>query len=244
MNPLARFAKKLTTLLNRSQFSSELEEEMSFHREQAERDFVREGALDDEVWPTEYLALYQSTDSYFNVAVRTAGDEGSLLPALVSILHQVDPNLGVFGEQTMRQQVEATPVAVLHRFSTWLVGGFAFAALVLGVVGLYGVVAYTVSQRTREIGVRMALGAKRGSVYTLVMGQAGWLTAAGLASGLLCSVGASLLMRKLLFGIEAWDLPTLACVSILLGLASMCASFLPAHRAASVNPVDALRADC
>jgi predicted permease len=205
---------------------------------------VREGALDDAVWPTEYQALYQSTDDYFNVAVRTAGDEGSLLPVLVSTLHQIDPNLGVFGEQTMQQQVEATPAAVLHRFSTWIVGGFAFAALLLGVVGLYGVIAYAVSQRTREIGVRMALGAKRSSVYTLVMRQAGWLTAVGLASGLLCSIGASLLMRKLLFGIQAWDLPTLGFVAILLGLASMCASFLPAHRAASVNPIDALRADC
>ncbi len=78
-------------------------------------------------------------------------------------------------------------------------------ALVLGVVGLYGVIAYSVSQRTREIGVRMALGAQRSSVYTLVMRQAGWLTAAGLAIGLVCSVGASLLIRSLLFGVQAWD---------------------------------------
>jgi ABC-type antimicrobial peptide transport system permease subunit len=116
-------------------------------------------------------------------------------------------------------------------------------ALVLGVVGLYGVIAYSVSQRTREIGVRMALGARRSSVYALIMRQAGWLTVAGLAIGLACSVGTSLLIRKLLFGVQAWDAITLGCVAVLLGLAAMGASFLPAHRAASVNPTDALRAE-
>jgi macrolide transport system ATP-binding/permease protein len=116
-------------------------------------------------------------------------------------------------------------------------------ALALGVVGLYGVIAYSVSQRTREIGVRMALGAQRSSVYNLVMRQAGWLTGTGLAIGLVCSVGASLLIRNLLFGVQAWDAVTLGCVALLLRLASMAASFLPARRAASVNPTDALRAE-
>jgi ABC-type antimicrobial peptide transport system permease subunit len=131
----------------------------------------------------------------------------------------------------------------LHRFSTWLVGGFAAVALVLGVVGLYGVVAYSVSRRTREIGVRMALGAQRASVYKLVMRQAGWLTAIGVSIGLVCAVGASLLIRKLLFGVEAWDVTTLASVALVLGAASLAASFLPAHRAASVSPTEALRAE-
>jgi len=132
---------------------------------------------------------------------------------------------------------------MLHRFSAWLVSGFAAIALVLAVVGLYGVIAYSVSQRTREIGVRMALGAQRSSVYKLVMGQAGWLTLAGLAIGLVCSVGAALLIRSLLFGVRAWDMMTLAWVAVLLGLASMVASFMPARRAALVNPTDALRAE-
>jgi macrolide transport system ATP-binding/permease protein len=116
-------------------------------------------------------------------------------------------------------------------------------ALILGIVGLYGVIAYSVSQRTREIGVRMALGAQRRSVYGLVMQQAGWLTAAGLAIGLICSIGTSVLIRSLLFGVQAWDAVTLVSVALLLGLASMAASFLPARRAASVNPVEALRAE-
>jgi ABC-type antimicrobial peptide transport system permease subunit len=89
----------------------------------------------------------------------------------------------------------------------------------------------------------MALGAQRSSVYKLVMGQAGWLTLAGLAIGLVCSVGAALLIRSLLFGVRAWDMMTLAWVAVLLGLASMVASFMPARRAALVNPTDALRAE-
>lgn len=204
---------------------------------------VREGAADDEVWPSEYQAISQSPDTFFSVVVRTAKDEGAFLPVLVGALHSIDPNLGVFGEITMTDQIESTQTALLHRFSTWLVGGFAAIALVLGVIGLYGIVAYSVSQRTREIGVRMALGAQRSTVYKLVMRQAGWLTFAGVGIGILCSVGASLLMRKLLFGVQAWDIPTLIGVALVLSVASLAASFIPAHRAASVSPTDALRAE-
>ena len=204
---------------------------------------VREGAVDDAVWPTEYFSMYHETDSIFSVAVRTAQDENALLPSVVSTLHQIDPNIGVFGEATMTQQIESLETSMLHRLSTWLVGGFAVMALVLGVVGLYGVIAYSVSRRTREIGVRMALGAQRGAVYAMVMRQAGRLTIVGLGIGLVSAIGASLLMRKLLFGVQAWDALTLAGVALVLGLASMAASFFPARRAASVNPTEALRTE-
>jgi predicted permease len=204
---------------------------------------VREGALEDEMWPAEYFSIYHETDSGFAVAVRTAQDEKSILPVLMTALHKIDPNLGVYGEITMTDQIGSSQSSLLHRFASWLVGGFAAIALVLGVVGLYGVVAYSVSQRTREIGVRMALGAQRGSVYKLVMRQAGWLTAVGVSVGLVCAVGASLLMRKILFGVQAWDVPTLAGVALVLGAASLAASFLPARRAASVSPTEALRAE-
>jgi macrolide transport system ATP-binding/permease protein len=204
---------------------------------------VREGALDADVWPAEYQAMYQGPDTFFSVVLRTAQDEKTLLPLLVKTLHQIDPNLGVFGEITMTDQIESTQSALLHRFATYLVAGFAVIALVLGVVGLYGVVAYSVSQRTREIGVRMALGAQRGAVYKMVMRQAGWLTAMGVGIGLVCAVGASMLMRNLLFDVQAWDATILAGVALVLGSASLAASFLPARRAASVNPTDALRAE-
>ena len=162
---------------------------------------------------------------------------------MIKTLHGIDPNLGTYGEITMTDQINSTQSALLDRFSTWLVGGFAVIALVLGVVGLYGVVAFSVSKRTREIGVRMALGAQRGTVYRMVMRQAAWITLAGISIGLICAVGASLLMGKLLFGVQAWDATTLAAVALVLGSASLAASFLPARRAASVNPTDALRAE-
>jgi macrolide transport system ATP-binding/permease protein len=206
-------------------------------------DDVREGPLDVETWPAEYFPINQARQNYFTLAVRTSQNAGALLPVLVNKLHQIDTDLVVSDEMTMTEQIDATQAALLHRFSAWLVGGFAAIALFLGVVGLYGVIAYSVSQRTREIGVRMALGAQRSSVYALVMRQAGWLTGAGLAIGLVCSVGSSLLIRSQLFGVQAWDAWTLSCVAVLLGLASMAASFVPARRAASVNPVEALRAE-
>jgi macrolide transport system ATP-binding/permease protein len=206
-------------------------------------DDVREGPLDADIQPTEYFPLNQTLDHDFNLAVRTRQAASALLPVLVSTLHQIDPRLGVSEEATMNAQIEATQAALLHRFSAWLVGGFAAMALVLAGVGLYGLIAYSVSQRTREIGIRMALGSQRGSVYRLVMLQSGWLALAGLAIGLVCSMGTSIVIRNLLFGLQPWDPVTLASVAVLLALVSMVASFLPAHRAASVNPTDALRVE-
>jgi predicted permease len=204
---------------------------------------VREGGLDEELWPTEYQAMYQGPDSFFAVVVRTTQDEKAVLPVLVKALHEIDPNLGTYGETTMTDQIEGSQTALMHRLSSWLVGGFAALALVLGVVGLYGVIAYSVGQRTREIGVRMALGAQRSSVYQLVLGEAGRLIGIGVAMGLAASVGAAMLIRKLLFGVEAWDAVTLMSVALVLGVSAMAASYFPARRAASVNPTEALRAE-
>jgi predicted permease len=206
-------------------------------------DDVREGPLDVDTWPAEYFPINQTRDHSFSLAVRTGQEPGTLLPELVSTLHQIDPNLGVSDEATMNEKIDATQAALLHRSSAWLVGGFAVIALVLGVVGLYGVIAYSVSQRTREIGVRMALGAQRGSVYRLILKEAGWLIAFGIVAGLACSVGATRLMRNLLFGVHAWDVSTLIAVATALALCALLASYVPARRAASVNPVEALRAE-
>lgn len=203
----------------------------------------KEAGLDQDQWPAEYEAFNQSPSSYFSVVLRTSQDAGPILPALAPMIHAVNPNVSVDWERTMQDRIDDSDAAYIHRSAAYLVGGFAVLALVLGVVGLYGVIDYSVSQRTREIGVRMALGAQRSSVYKLVMRQAAWLTSAGVGIGLVCSVGASLLMRKLLFGVEAWDVPTLAGVALVLGVASLAASFLPARRAASVNPTDALRSE-
>ena len=204
---------------------------------------VREGSQEAEIWPAEYLPLEQGPSTEFSVVVRTAQDEKAFVPTLVNALHSVDPGMGIHGEATMMQIMESTQAALLHRFAAWLVGGFALIALLLSVIGLYGVIAYSVSQRTREIGVRMALGARRGSVYALVMRQSGRLTAIGIGLGLACSLGASQLMRKLLFGVQVWDASTLLGVGVVLASASLLASFMPAHRAALINPTDALRAE-
>jgi macrolide transport system ATP-binding/permease protein len=204
---------------------------------------VREGAPEDQPWPAEYFSIYHSLDPYFAVAVRTGQDENAMLPGLVKTLRGINPNLGVYGESSMIAQLSSSQSALLHRFSTWLVGGFAGLALLLGVVGLYGVVAYSVSQRTREIGVRMALGAQRSSIHGLILKEAGWLTAAGIIAGLACSVAAAHLMRTLLYGVHAWDFTTLAAVATVLGAAALLASLIPARRASSINPVEALSAE-
>jgi macrolide transport system ATP-binding/permease protein len=204
---------------------------------------IREGPLDADYWPTEYLPINQTHDRGFSLLVRTSQQPETLLPVLAGTIHQIDLSLGVSDEETMTQQIDATQAAMLHRLSAWLVAGFAVVALVLSVVGLYGVIAYSVSQRTREIGIRMAVGAQRNSIYTLILGQAGKLAGMGLVIGLVCSIGTSILMRGLLFGVQAWDGATLACVAVVLTLASVLAGFFPARHAASVNPTEALRSE-
>lgn len=206
-------------------------------------DDVKEGSLDSEIWPAEYDPINQNADTYVSLVVRTLQDEKLVLPSLVGAIHEIDPGIGAINEVTMVQRINDSQTAYLHRSSAWLVGGFAAMALLLGVVGLYGVIAYSVSQRTREIGVRMALGAQQSSVYRMILKEAGWLTGAGIAAGLLCSVAVATLMRGLLFGIHAWDVSTLAAVALLLSTAALMASYFPARRAASVNPVEALRAE-
>jgi predicted permease len=206
-------------------------------------DDVREASLDSDIWPAIYFPFNQNPDSEIGLVVRTSQNEKSLLPTLVATVHQIHANIATIRESSMNDVINDSPTAYIHRSSTYLVGGFAALALLLGVVGLYGVVAYSVSQRTREIGVRMALGAQRASVYQLILKEAGWLTALGIIAGLACSVGAATLMGKLLFGVHSWDVPTLLAVAALLGASALLASYIPARRAASVNPVEALRAE-
>jgi len=206
-------------------------------------DNFKDAGLDQEQWPSEYEPFDQSPDTYFNVVIRTSQDPDSILPALTTMVHSVNPNVSVDWKMSMQQKIDDSQAAYIHRSAAWLVGGFASLALLLGVVGLYGVVAYSVSQRTREIGVRMALGAQRSSVYSLVLGEASRLIAAGISLGLVGAVAAAMLMRKLLFGVQAWDATTLVSVAALLAVSALLASFIPARRAASVNPTDALRAE-
>jgi len=204
---------------------------------------IQEGQLDAAPRGALYVPFNQSPTSDFAVLLRTAQDEDSLLPTVAAAIHSVDPGLAVYQPMTMSQRVHDSPSASLHRSSAWIVGGFAVLALLLSVVGLYGVVAYSVSQRTREIGVRMALGAQRSSVYRLILREAGRLAAIGIVAGLLCSLAATTLLRSLLFRVQTWDVATLVAVALILGSSALLASYLPARRAASVNPTEALHAE-
>jgi macrolide transport system ATP-binding/permease protein len=206
-------------------------------------DDIREGPLDVAIPPILYTPFDQGPDNYFTLVVRTVQSEAGMVPAISALVHQIDPGILSMRGTTMTARVNDSQAAYLHRSLAWLVGGFAGMALLLGVVGLYGVIAYSVNQRVREIGIRMALGAQPGSVYRLILSEAGWLTILGIAVGGAGSVGAASLMRSLLFGVSAWDVTTLAAVAAILWIAALVASFLPARRAASVNPVEALRAE-
>ncbi len=206
-------------------------------------DNIKEGPLDAPNVPIIYYPITVNPGSYYSLIVRTTLDGQALLPAMVAAIHQIDRDVPTKAGATMSTLIDTSQSAWLHRTSASLVAGFAFSAFLLSAVGLYGVVSYSVSQRTREIGVRTALGADRNSVYRLVLKEGAGLTALGIVAGLICALAATRLMRGLLFGVESWDLPTLAGVAGVLSLAALLACYLPARRAAAVNPVDALRAE-
>lgn len=204
---------------------------------------IKDGALDSDIWPAEYHPFNQDPSTYFRVIARTSQRPEGILPAMGPAVHQLHPDVGSDGEATMEARINNSWTAYLHRSSAWLVGGFAAIALLLGVVGLYGVIAYSVSQRTREIGVRMALGAQHAAVYWLILKEAGWLISVGIGLGTVGAVVAATLARTLLFGVSSWDFQTIVTVAVVLGIAAVAASFVPARRATSVNPVEALRTE-
>ncbi len=204
---------------------------------------IKEGQLDSQNLPVLYIPFNQESSSGFMLAVRTSQDEAAILPTLTATIHDIDPQIVAFRGATMTALINDSPSAYIHRSSAWLVGGFAALALILSVVGLYGVVAYSVSQRTREIGVRMALGAQQSSVYRLILSEAGRLTSIGILIGLACAIGAAAAMKAVLFGVRSWDIPTLFAVAAILTAAALLASFVPARRAATVDPVVALRSE-
>jgi len=206
-------------------------------------DDIKEGPLQNPNLPALYVPFDQNPVGWFAILVRTSPTGQSILSAIPAAIHQIDRDISVHDPVTMTERIHNSPAVYLHRSSAWLVGSFASVAFVLGVVGLYGVVAYSVSHRTREIGVRMALGADPGSVYRLILGEASRLVGAGTALGIGGSLAAATLIRGLFYGVRAWDVPTLAIVVAVLILAALLASYIPARRAASVNPIEALRSE-
>ena len=164
-----------------------------------------------------------------------------LEPQIRSILSDIDPNITLLNVQTLQQQVDSN--LDQQRAIAQLTGLFGLLALILAAVGLYGVTAYAVERRTSEIGVRMALGANRGNVISLVLHDAFLQILIGLAIGIPISIGCSRLIANQLYQVKGWD-PLVLSVSILaLGLCALAASIIPAQRAASINPVKALRVE-
>jgi predicted permease len=204
-------------------------------------DEIKEGQLDFAPRAAFYIPFNQRPVPFFSLVVRATQASQPLLHAMSSVLHEIDPDVAAFNGMSMTERIHDSLAAYLHRSSAWLAGGFAGLALLLGIVGLYGVIAYSVSQRTREIGIRMALGAQRSSVVQLILKQAGRLVIAGIAAGLLCSLAAAIVMRNLLFGVRPWDLSTFIAVALVLAGCALLASYIPARRAAKVDPMVAVR---
>lgn len=200
---------------------------------------VRHRQLQSEPMPTIYVPSLQF--GYSSLVIRTSADPTSLFAAVRREVHAIDPGQPLGHIRTMEQWVSES--VALPRLRTSLVGGFSVAALSLAIVGIYGLMAYVVVQQTRDIGIRMALGASRRDVIRMVLAQGMKLTTAGLVIGLVVALGLTRSMASLLFGIQSTDLPTYIAISAVLAAASLVACVVPAVRAARVDPMVALRSE-
>ena len=202
---------------------------------------IRHDAIDTASAPHIYYSIYQLNSPTLGVEVRSASDPARLGEIVRREIQAVDPNLPVFGIRTFSSMVSDSMMP--HRFSAQLMGAFALLALILAAVGIYGMLAYRVGQRTREIGVRMALGAKAGSVVRLVIAEGMQPIAAGMAIGLAGSLVLGRLLAQLVYGVSTSDPLVLAAVAFFLLLVALFASFIPAWQATRIDPMLALRTD-
>ena len=188
-----------------------------------------------------YYCLFQQPIPMTSIVLKTPGDPASLAPAIRQAVREVAPNQPVYRLKTMQDMVQNSLAP--RRFAVRLLGFFALVALFMAALGLYGVISYSVAQRTQEIGVRMALGAQSRSLIALVVGQGLRLAAVGVVLGLVLAMAFSRMLQSQFFGVSAFDPVTMGSIAIvLLGAASL-ASYLPARRAAKVDPLRALRYD-
>jgi macrolide transport system ATP-binding/permease protein len=202
---------------------------------------VKEGPLDTAPHAAVYTPMEASPNLYFSLIIRTQQRPDALVAEVKNAVRQVDPDAVTYEVQTMEDRIQRSPAAFLHRYPAVLAGVFAGLALLLGTIGLYGLVAYSVSQRTQEIGIRMALGAQRSNVLQMILLQGVRLIAPGIAVGIAAAVLVSYLMRSMLFGIHSWDPAIFALVTALLTVVTLAASYLPARTATKVDPMVALR---
>ena len=197
--------------------------------------------LDQTTTPVIYFPYLNDSDSMMGVVVRTESDPMALSSGVRGEVAAIDRDVAVYGFKSMEQMIAESPSTFLRRYPALLIGIFAAVAMTLAVIGIYGVVSYSVSQRTHEIGIRMALGAGKRDILKLVVGQAAGLTMAGVGLGLAGALAVTRLMESLLYEVGATDLITFATVSVLLAAVAMLASYIPARRATKVDPVVALK---
>jgi putative ABC transport system permease protein len=191
--------------------------------------------------PMVYLPHSQTPGYITHLVIRTTGDPALITNSVRHAVQAVDPSKAVADVKTMEQYVSET--LARPRLYASMLAAFAALALLLAGIGLYGLIAYGVSQRTHEIGIRMALGAPRGSVTRAVLRQGAWLAMTGLAIGIIAALGLTRLLETLLFGVSATDAATFGLVALLLAAVSLAAATIPARRAARVDPMVALRCD-
>jgi putative ABC transport system permease protein len=200
---------------------------------------VRHDGLDREARSEFFQPYSQTTSGSIIFAVRTTGDPGNIIPILKARIWEIEATLPFYATATLDTLVSTSVKA--RRFSVVLLGAFASLALALAVIGIYGVMSFATSQRTREIGVRVALGAQTGDVLRLIVGQGVSMSIAGVAIGVAASLGLTRLMRGLLFEVSPTDPLTFGGVTLLLTVVGFLACYLPARRASKVDPMVALR---
>jgi predicted permease len=201
------------------------------------------GKLEDQIPPTIYFPFARRPEAVMRLAARTRGEGDGFEASLRRVVRELDPQLALSQERSMESLVTESPSVFVRRFPLLLISAFAATALVLAVVGTYGVISYTVAQRGRELGIRLALGASQRSVVTLVMRRVVALAAVGIGVGLVGAAALSRLAQALLFGVRADDPSSYAMAAGVLAIAAALAAAVPARRAARVDPALALRSE-
>jgi predicted permease len=191
--------------------------------------------------PVIYVPNDQGPSSFLSYVVRTSGDPAAFVGTAQAALHEIDSQLPLIQPQSLEQIAEQSPSVFLRRYPSYLIGSLAGLALILAMVGLYGLISYTVQQRTREIGIRVALGAQSRDILELVLRQGIGSVLAGVGIGIVAGLALTRLMTSLLYGVGASDGLTFASVSVLLLLVAVAACSIPAWRATRVDPLEALR---
>jgi ABC-type antimicrobial peptide transport system permease subunit len=202
---------------------------------------VKQYTLDSDSRSAMYLWHLQSPTRAMNVVVRTRTDPAGLSAVVRKEIRELDPDLPVYNVRSMTTRVEES--LARQRFSMTMLTGFAVLALGLATIGIYGVIAYLVSQGTREVGIRMALGATPRGILTLIVRQGLMVAIIGMTIGLIAAFALTPMMRALLFEVRPSDPLTFIAIATLLLLVALVASYIPARRAARIDPMESLRAE-